>query len=123
MEKTPSFNKLHRPLGVVLALGSVTLLAGCSAGSYEITADKPALVISENESQRYVTPEEGGYPHYKSVYRFIIEQCDRKDLSIADKNGCVELSTEVSELTFEQIAPGDIIMFDSNQNGYPVDNR
>ncbi|MGV9001941.1 MAG: hypothetical protein ACOH18_03210 [Candidatus Saccharimonadaceae bacterium] len=121
MEKPNSLNILRNPFGILVALGGVSLLSGCAAGSHEVLANKPTIVVSESESQVFVTVEQGGgYPHYESVYRFILEQCNRGSEPIADKNGCVELNTVVDEKTYEKFAPGDTIVFDSDRTGYLV---
>jgi hypothetical protein len=120
MENLRSPNKLRVPVGIVLALGSISVLAGC-AGSHELLADKSATILSKSESQDFVTAQEsGGYPHYESVYDFILKQCGRIGDADADKDGCVELSIGVDQKTYNQFNEGDTIVFDSTRTGYLV---
>jgi hypothetical protein len=123
MERLSTPNKF-RPVGLLVGLGAVALTAGCATGSYEINARAPAHVVSESTSEAYVTADQaGGYSHFETIYHFVLQQCDRDDAAQVDKDGCIVLSTEVDQKTYEEFAPGDDVVFSSPLRGYPVSGK
>lgn len=105
----------------ISALSMTALFAACASGQYEIKANHVVEIISEDESQRYITPQEGGYPHYEEMYGFTVQQCDREDLPMANENGCVIFNMTVSKQEFQDFDPGDRIVFQSQRSGRPLD--
>ncbi len=114
-QQIPSKLRFNR---VLCLLGLTTVLSGCG-DSAKVEEDHEATIIREEQSQRYVTPEEGGYPHYKDVYRFVVQQCGREDLSMANEDGCVNFTITVSKREFDEYGPGDQITFQTPRSGYP----
>ena len=96
--------------------GAALALTGCGMGSYEIEAGTSVTILDEIETTRFVSAQESpGYPHYKSEYTFVVEQCDDQG------DDCIVLTTKVDQDAFEKFDPGDTIVFSKGQRAYPVD--
>lgn len=120
MERWTTRQTRRRVTAAVAGL-SLGLVTGCSTGSHEIPADTPVSVLDKYTRTRYITAQEsGGFPHYEEDHYFIVEQCENVEPEIVEEDGCVELTTKVSETTYEDFDVGDVIVYQTPRRAYPV---
>src|SRR5690554_902201 len=113
--------KVRRRVKGVLGAASLALVTSCGVGSHEIPADTPVTVLDKQTRSRYITAQEsGGFPHYEEDHYFTVEQCENVEPEKADDDGCVDLTTKVSETTFEEFDIGDVIIYSTPRRAYPV---
>lgn len=103
----------------MLAIGLIAVTSACSGGKGDVLrAELPSTILSEDEYSYYVVGT--GYDHWETDYSFVVEQCERQDSSFSDADGCVDLSITVSESTFNEFDPGDVIVFEGDRHAVAV---